>query len=436
MNFFNKSGTTSLAQELEITRPELENILEQSVNPVFRAAGREVVSWDKDSIMNQVNTKLAQERAKLNSENLESTSSSLSWDYNRYLEYKKTFARFDLKGDAMWEKFRKKELVKDIINDKTDLNNSNISNVNEFLRINKDIVNSELKVPTTENKPLGSVGDITINELITKGLDIIDTPLVQMLKDHLDVAVVGSFISSMIVYKAVMKIYIKAINSQGPNAGLDLVRFGPSTRSKEIALFMLAGAPAIAGTLMAINYATKIGTKVFVNVLDSTGSGSTGSEGSNSASSAISNSSLFLFLKKLPSWIKVILKYIAISIIITFITSVIGYKSNIISEITSQINMYLVIILKFYSILNFLVFLYFIWKVYVIKMFENNKEYLNPENYINFIKIELQELKEFTIKLPPIELKKLYKYYYLLIILYFSIVLLCLTGVVIISMYN
>jgi len=68
-------------------------------------------------------------------------------------------------------------------------------------------------------------------------------------------------------------------------------------------------------------------------------------------------------------------------------------------------------------------------------MFENNKEYLNPENYINFIKIELQELKEFTIKLPPIELKKLYKYYYLLIILYISIVLLGLTGLVIISMY-
>jgi len=68
-------------------------------------------------------------------------------------------------------------------------------------------------------------------------------------------------------------------------------------------------------------------------------------------------------------------------------------------------------------------------------MFENNKEYLNPEDYHNFIKIELQELKEFTIKLPPIELAKVYKRYYLLIILYISIVLLCLTGMVIISKY-
>jgi hypothetical protein len=68
-------------------------------------------------------------------------------------------------------------------------------------------------------------------------------------------------------------------------------------------------------------------------------------------------------------------------------------------------------------------------------MFVNNKEYLNPEDYHNFIKIELLELKEFAIRLPPIGLAKVYKHYYFLIILYISIVLLCLTGVVLISMY-
>jgi len=65
-------------------------------------------------------------------------------------------------------------------------------------------------------------------------------------------------------------------------------------------------------------------------------------------------------------------------------------------------------------------------------MFVQNKEYLNPEDYINFIKIELMEMKEIALKLPPIELAKVYKRYYFLIIFYISIVLLCLTAVLII----
>jgi len=117
----------------------------------------------------------------------------------------------------------------------------------------------------TENKPLGSAGDITINELINKGLVVIDTPLVQMIRDNVDISVVGGIISSAVLYKAVMKMYMKA--TDGPNVNPNPLK----------------------------------GTKVFVNVLDSTGSGSTGSEGSNSASSGISNSSFFFFLNKLPS---------------------------------------------------------------------------------------------------------------------------------------
>lgn len=68
-------------------------------------------------------------------------------------------------------------------------------------------------------------------------------------------------------------------------------------------------------------------------------------------------------------------------------------------------------------------------------MFANNKEYLNPEDYIKFIKNELIELKNITIQLSPIELEKFYKHYYFLICLYVSIVLLCLTGLIISSIY-
>jgi len=68
-------------------------------------------------------------------------------------------------------------------------------------------------------------------------------------------------------------------------------------------------------------------------------------------------------------------------------------------------------------------------------MFALNKEYINPEDYTKFIKIELIEWKDIATKLTPIELEKFYKLFYFLIILYISIVLLGLTGLVLCSKY-
>ena len=68
-------------------------------------------------------------------------------------------------------------------------------------------------------------------------------------------------------------------------------------------------------------------------------------------------------------------------------------------------------------------------------MFALNKEYINPEDYTKFIKIELIEWKDIATKLTPIELEKFYKLFYFLLILYISIVLLGLTGLVLCSKY-
>ena len=68
-------------------------------------------------------------------------------------------------------------------------------------------------------------------------------------------------------------------------------------------------------------------------------------------------------------------------------------------------------------------------------MYAINKEYINPENYSKFIKNELIELRDFTIKLTPIELEKVYKHFYFLIGLYSSIVLLCLICLVLNSIF-
>ena len=51
-------------------------------------------------------------------------------------------------------------------------------------------------------------------------------------------------------------------------------------------------------------------------------------------------------------------------------------------------------------------------------MYAHNKEYLNPEDYPKFIKIELIELKEIATKLNIIGVAKFYKHYYFLFSLY------------------
>jgi hypothetical protein len=139
---------------------------------------------------------------------------------------------------------KKQELVHDVLKE----NKLNLCNYTEFLDANKQTVISEFKNTKllVKNKPLGSAGDISINELITKGLDVIDTPLVQMIRENVDVTVVGGFISSIIMYKSIVNLYIKSTYNQNLP---DVLRNVPSTRAKEIALFMLVGAPFVAGWL-------------------------------------------------------------------------------------------------------------------------------------------------------------------------------------------
>ena len=163
-----------------------------------------------------------------------------------------------------------------------------------------------------------------------------DTPLVKMIKENVDVSLMGYSITSMVLYKAVVNLFIKSAYSSVP----DLLRGGPSTRSREIGLFLIMGAPVVVATLMGINKLTSGGAKVILNI------GEKIELEPNSASSSSSSLSFFLFLNKLPPWLQALLKYIALYFIGLFIVKVFGYNSKILSEIYGQFNIYLVYFLK------------------------------------------------------------------------------------------
>jgi hypothetical protein len=120
-----------------------------------------------------------------------------------------------------------------------------------------------------------------------------------MIKDKVDIQVVGGFLTSMILYKTIVNIFIKYTYSPASLANTRLL--GPSTRAKEIALFMLFGAPFVAAWMWTGNKI--IGGKVVVNLLANYDLEGTGSVRKNEleGTSSISKSSFFLFLNKLPS---------------------------------------------------------------------------------------------------------------------------------------
>jgi hypothetical protein len=420
----NLNNTTNLnnIRDAEITIPEinrkqefleLDRLLELSNQSSNSSMSEDTETWKlrKESIM---------EIIKKNKDKYPNTINFESFNsgYNSWMQWRKDNAYLDIKCNDLWEQVQKQSVVNDVLKE----NKLNLFNYTEFLAANKPVISAFKQINTNtklldQNKALGSAGDITINELITKGLEVIDTPLVQMIRENVDVSVVGGFLTSMIMYKTIVNLYLKsAYDKKLP----EVLRNVPTTRAKELALFMLVGAPFVAVWLWTGNKI--IGGKVVVNLITNAELEGTASVIEIEGSKSLSKSSFFLFLNKIPSWLKIILKYFAMYFIGLFIVKVFGYNSNILTEISSQFSVYLIWFLKLYCILNFLVLIYFIWKLYIIVMFSQNKEYLNLEAYPKFIKNELIESKEIAtniyIQYPGIILK----HYFKLIFLYSSIV--------------
>ena len=418
-----------IRQELAFSMEDLSNLMN---NSMLRRTpqGTEMVHFNQSTVMNIVQKNLEEARKnKFNPENL----NTLLLNYE---ERKNRHAFLNDKYDKIWENLRKKNepAVKEVLTEQKELINSNILNYNEFLHSNKETVASGVKITgelletNLENKPLGSAGDITINELINTGLNVIDTPLVKMIRENLDVHAVGYYISSMVMYKAVVNLYVKAAFGSDVTVSQAL-RHLPNTRGKEVALFMLFGAPTVAFWMWT---GSKIMGGKFVIETAKIGIEGTSSVSTTELDSA-TNSSFFLFLNKLPRWLKSILKYIAFYIIGLFIVKVLGFNSTIITEIYLNSNVYIIFLLKIWTILNLFVIIYFIWKLYVIVMYANNKEYINPEGYPKFIKNEFLESKDIAINEYLKDSGKVSKHYLKLILLYSTIALINLIIIVLFS---
>jgi hypothetical protein len=123
----------------------------------------------------------------------------------------------------------------------------------------------------------------------------------QIIKNNTDVFVVGGYISSMILYKSIVNLYVKS--TYGNSSIIDAVKNVHSTRSKEVALFMLMGAPVIAGLMWTAGqiFRCKVVVNVMVNASNELNGIDSVSKTEIEGTSTISRDFLFLLVTKLPS---------------------------------------------------------------------------------------------------------------------------------------
>lgn len=123
---------------------------------------------------------------------------------------------------------------------------SNLENISlkDFNEINKYVKENQDKL--SKVKPLGEYGEITLNEAINKGVQVLG-PVVNHIKENSEIINYGSIAGSLfLIYKSVVRLYTKVAYSEQPSLPTPhQVAYYKINRAKEIKAFMILGAPFI-----------------------------------------------------------------------------------------------------------------------------------------------------------------------------------------------
>jgi hypothetical protein len=320
-------------------------------------------------------------------------------ELRQWKDWKEKNQYIDFKYQDLWNS----------VKNKTEAQNA--ESYKEFLTQNKQNILNFSNNLNYKPKPLGDLGEITLNELVSKGLDMTE-PLYTFGKDPItEITVTGSTLSTLFMYRAVIKLFGKV--AYGEELSYNTLKNLSGTKAKEVSLFMLIGAPMIVGALYSmagLSIYKKVALEITVNNPDS----------------LTKSSSSFLFFNKLPKWFKVILNYLLIILLVQFFIWLIGYKNTGIYQII-PINYFLIAIKLFCLISMFLVF-YYIWTIYLIINFTKQNKIKIYEIYPNFIKNRILEIENLC-NVNPIEQNNIKKSYFKILLVYSSIFFIILISI-------
>jgi hypothetical protein len=254
---------------------------------------------------------------------------------------KESTSNFNSKNQKIldiWENLRNKD--KTLSSQSNEL--INYKEASKIVNENKEIILDEM----TKTKPLGELGDITVNEALNKGIEFVK-PLIELGKDS-NINAENSFklLSAFFLYKGVVNLYSKtAFKDDTLNLSESSLKYRNKFKERKIRQFMYLGAPLIVGLFLIGKEITQpISVNINVN-LDS----KTIDSNSNTSNKYVTSSLLFITNKKLPDWLKTL---IFILVVILFI-----YKLPYLLGITEVKNVNLftnLIYVKWFLILGIL----------------------------------------------------------------------------------
>ena len=177
------------------------------------------------------------------------------------------------------------------MNMNTNTNIGNNINFDEFKSLGLKILENknEIKNEIIKNKPLGDLGEITLNQLVDNGFKYL-SPLTKMVKDNsVEITSGLTLISMFMIYKKVVKTYEESIFKEESYKHLSAeeVMNLNLVKAKQIRSFMNLAAPLITGLFYVYKKQTGITNftvKTDINM-------------DNNVDNNVTPSSIFLFIK-------------------------------------------------------------------------------------------------------------------------------------------
>ena len=277
-------------------------------------------------------------------------------------------------------------------------------NLDDYINMGKALIDNETIIKETlKTKRLGEFGEITLNEIVDKGFEVL-SPLSQFTTDYSNViAIGGSLISSYFFFKSVVRLYEKTAFKEAYklSSADDLLKYN-LIRSKEVKSFMVFAAPFIVGTFWVLKKQIG-GPNVNINI-------------QNNIEDNATSAGILCFIKnRIPKYLGPII-WMILCLFFMDLPSKIG---------ESIMSSYLVYVKWFFflgSITSFFMICYYIFSIYLVYKFSKQDTKISdfyPEFIRNWYKFNQSLSHSQNISL-------FIGIYYRLMFIYLIILLLCL----------
>lgn len=375
-----------------INSPILKEVFNRSYNETKSYADSNfhpLSTADKDMMLSQLHDFKSQvDTIHLNEAKLESFKSNFSFFRDRNFVQDQKISEFKERV-LSWQQ-------KSGLNvDNQDIGLTDLQSTTQFLIEHKDEVVSVIE----HAKPLGSFGDITINELINKGTDAL-SPILNTLDPNLTLNGGFTILSSLFFYRVVVNLYTKsAYNFDFKGMNPTEVADFKASRPRDIRFFMLCCAPLITASLVTMAKLNPLNINLNIEMKEA----------------VTSNVSILAFLtKNKPEWFKSLLKIVLSLVFIIIVNNYTG--TNPIGLLLANPFFYNLFKLFFIlgSIMPLLAIFFYILTIYLFIQFSEGK--INMPIYLpQFILEWLAEIK----KLSKVSAKgTIIGYYFKLIVIY------------------